>query len=67
MVSSSYSAVYPPGLRLGRVDRIDVIPGAVTYKIRVVLATDYRQLDHVQVIRPALQGEREKLLPQALN
>ena len=67
LVSSSYSAVYPPGLRLGRVDRIEVIPGAVTYKIRVVLATDYRQLDHVQVIRPALQGEREKLLPQDLN
>ncbi|MBM3911515.1 MAG: rod shape-determining protein MreC [Sphingomonadales bacterium] len=67
LVSSSYSAVYPPGLRLGRVDRVEIIPGAVTYKIRVVLATDYRQLDHVQVIRPALQSEREKILPQDLN
>ena len=67
LVSSSYSAVYPPGLRLGRVDRIEIVPGAVTYKIRVVLATDYRRLDHVQVIRPSLQGEREKLLPQDLN
>lgn len=63
LVSSSYSAVYPPGLRLGRVDRIEVIPGAVTYKIRVLLTTDYNQLDHVQIIRPTLQVEREKLLP----
>lgn len=67
LVSSSYSAVYPPGLRLGRVDRIEVIPGAVTYKIRVLLNTDYNRLDHVQVIRPALQGEREKLLPEAIH
>lgn len=67
LVSSSYSAVYPPGLRLGRVDRIEVIPGAVTYKIRVLLNADYTRLDHVQVIRPALQSEREKLLPEAMN
>jgi rod shape-determining protein MreC len=67
LVSSSYSAVYPPGLRLGRVDRIEVIPGAVTYKIRVLLNTDYNRLDHVQVIRPALQNEREQLLPEGMN
>lgn len=62
LVTSSYSAVYPPGLRLGRIDRIEVVPGAVTYKIRVLLTTDFSRLDHVQIIRPSLQAEREGLL-----
>ena len=63
LVSSSYSSVYPPGLRLGRIDRIEINPGAVTYKIRVFLTADYKRLDHVQVIRIALQSEREEILP----
>ena len=63
LVSSSYSSVYPPGLRLGRIDRIEINPGAVTYKIRVFLTADYKRLDHVQVIRMALQNEREEILP----
>ncbi len=63
LVSSSYSSVYPPGLRLGRVDRVEINPGAITYKIRVFLTADYKRLDHVQVIRMALQAEREKIIP----
>ncbi len=63
LVSSTYSSVYPPGLRLGRIDRIETVPGAITYKIRVMLSADYHRLDHVQVMRPTFQKEREELLP----
>lgn len=63
LVSSTYSSVYPPGLRLGRIDRIETVPGAITYKIRVMLSVDYHRLDHVQVMRPMFQKEREELLP----
>jgi len=63
LVSSTYSSVYPPGLRLGRIDRIETVPGAITYKIRVLLSVDYHRLDHVQVMRPLFQKEREELLP----
>jgi rod shape-determining protein MreC len=63
LVSSSYSSVYPPGFRLGRIDRIETVPGAITYKIRVLLSIDYHRLDHVLVMRPLFQKERDELLP----
>lgn len=63
LVSSSFSSVYPPGLRLGRIDRVETIPGAITYKIRVLLSIDYHRLDHVLVMRPVFQQEREELIP----
>jgi rod shape-determining protein MreC len=66
LVSSPYSSVYPAGLRLGRVDKIETVPGAITYKIRVLLAADYFRLDHVQVVRTALQEERNRILPSGV-
>ena len=68
VITSGYSAMFPRGIYIGRVDSFWVRPGSDFYDIRVVLGHDPANIDYAYVIRRAADAERvifEEQLPDA--
>lgn len=61
IVSSGYGAIFPEGIMVGTVR--EVLPGeeGVFHAIQVDLATDFRKLSYVYVLKNHLQEERVEL------
>jgi rod shape-determining protein MreC len=57
IVTSGYSATFPPGMTVGRVLDADRTGEHNFYSLKVELATDFRRLKHVRVISNDLQRE----------
>jgi rod shape-determining protein MreC len=51
VITSGYSAIFPPGLQVGYVDRITQLTASNFYRIRIRFATRFRSLQYVYVIR----------------
>ncbi len=60
VVTSGYSAIFPPGLMIGRVASVSQGEGNF-YDIVVRISTNFRNLYHVNVISNFRQEERKKL------
>lgn len=63
--TSGYSAVFPPGIFVGRAVKITDSDDGLSYAMRVNLSTDFRRLQHVSVIATAYQPEVDTLQTQA--
>lgn len=60
-VTSNYNSVFPPGILVGTVKNISVRPDQTFYNIDLKVATDFRSLSYVYIVKNDLQAEREKL------
>lgn len=50
VVTSPYSSIFPPGIRVGIVSRVTLEPGALFHTIDVVPAADFSRMEEVFVI-----------------
>ena len=66
VVTSGYSAVFPPGLLVGVIDEMSDSHDGLSYLLKIKLATDFGKVDDVRVI--AREGQEElKQLEKQLN
>lgn len=66
VVTSGYSAVFPPGLVVGYIDELSDSHDGLSYLLKIRLATDFGQVNDVRVISVDGQNERQ-LLEKQLN
>lgn len=55
--TSGFSAVFPPGLFIGKVDKIENSDDGLSYKLRVNLSLDFARLQDVCVVAQEFQAE----------
>ncbi len=65
IVTSGYSAVFPAGMIVGRVVDYKKQRDDNFYSLEIELATDFRVLDHVRIIRNYRQAEQKKIEQEA--
>ena len=58
VVTSGYSAIFPPGIMVGTVTQSDASVSSGFYSIKVKLATDFHRLTTVRVIKNNYQQEQ---------
>lgn len=63
--TSGFSSVFPAGLFMGKVDRIDNSDDGLSYKLRVHLSIDFSCLQDVFVVAQEFQAEVKDLEAQA--
>lgn len=61
VVTSGYSAIFPPGILIGYVDKVTEDPSSNFHIIRIRFATDFRSLQYVYVIKNFLNNEQRAL------
>lgn len=60
-VTSSYNAVFPPGIMVGKVRSVRIRPDQTFYDIDLDVATDFASLSYVYVVQNKLLSEQEAL------
>lgn len=65
--TSTYNAVFPPGIPIGVVSDVSLSENATYYDIKVDLATDFSSLSYVYIIRNRLVQERDSLERISIN
>ena len=65
IITSGYSAIFPPGLIVGTIEDFDKEHDDNFYALRIKLAASFTRLRHVQVIKNALQEEQINLEKEA--
>lgn len=63
--TSGYSAIFPPGVLVGKVGTIYNSPDGLSYRLKVHLTTDFGRLRDVCVISDKGIAERSRLIEQA--
>ena len=61
VVTSGYSAVFPPGLLVGYVEEMSDSHDGLSYLLKVRLATDFGKVNDVRVIAVEGQDEMKQL------
>jgi rod shape-determining protein MreC len=61
IVSSGYSTIYPKGIMVGVVEKVEPIPTQYFYTIKVRLSTNFKKLGYVYVVSDLLKQEQENL------
>lgn len=61
VVTSGFNAVFPEGIIVGTVSKIDLSPEALTYNITVALSQDFRKLSYVSVVTSPLKEEKDEV------
>ena len=64
VVTSEYSNIFPPGIFIGIVSRVDIIPGSITKYIQVQPAVDFSRLEEVFVM--LYEADEEKVALEEL-
>ena len=67
VVTSGYSAVFPPGLLVGYIDEMSDSHDGLSYLLRIRLATDFGRVNDVRILSVEGQAEREQLEEQPNN
>ena len=65
VVTSGYSAVFPPGVRVGRILHVFNSADGLSYRVQLRLSTDYARLRDVCVIDDAAMKERLEIMRAA--
>lgn len=63
--TSGYSAVFPPGLFVGTIRKIENAPDGQSFRLRINLGTDFSRLRHVSVVTTPYKAEIDTLRHQA--
>ena len=61
ITTSSYSNIFPEGIFIGKVSKVEKKDGASTYEIKIKLGTDYKRLSFVHLVNHHGQVERDSL------
>jgi rod shape-determining protein MreC len=61
VITSGYSTVFPEGIRIGTIKKVDVQTGTNFYNITVELSTNFKTLKYVEVIQNTKRAELKKL------
>ena len=59
--TSGYSGVFPAGILIGTVDKVEIREEAPFYELRIKLAEDFQRLSFVTVIKSNLLHELDSL------
>jgi len=62
VVTSGFSMVFPPGLMIGTIEEIRILPGNSYYELDIKLSTDFNALEWVYVIHNIHKQEQDSLL-----
>ena len=62
VVTSGYSAVFPPGVRVGRILHVFNSADGLSYRVQLRLSTDFARLRDVCVIDDAAMKERLEIM-----
>ncbi len=65
VVTSGYSAVFPPGVRVGRILHVFNSADGLSYRVQLRLSTDFARLRYVCVIDDAAMKERLEIMRAA--
>lgn len=65
VVTSGYSAVFPPGVRVGRILHVFNSANGLSYRVQLRLSTDFARLRDVCVIEDAAMKERLEIMRAA--
>lgn len=65
IVTSGYSAVFPEGLLVGKVKKVFNSEDGLSYRVQVVLSTDFANLRDVCVIDAPQLAERKQIMEAA--
>lgn len=65
VVTSGYSAVFPPGVRVGRILHVFNSADGLSYRVQLRLSTDFARLRNVCVIDDAAMKERLEIMRAA--
>ncbi len=61
VVTSGYSAVYPEGILIGFVNKIDIKGDETFYRLRLRLSSDYSRLNYVYLVKNNLVLQQDSL------
>jgi rod shape-determining protein MreC len=61
IVTSGYNAIFPEGIAIGVVDKIDLSNEALSYDLKVRLSQDFRKLSYVAIVKSNLKHEQDSL------
>ncbi|MGP8215076.1 MAG: rod shape-determining protein MreC [Bacteroidia bacterium] len=61
IISSGYSTIYPKGITIGVVEKVEPIPTQYFYTIKVRLSANFKKLGYVYVVSDILKKERTEL------
>ena len=61
IITTSFSAMFPEGILIGRVSEVDKNTGDDFYSIKVKLSTQFGSLSHVYIVSNLLKGEQRQL------
>ena len=62
IVTSGYSSVFPPGMLVGKIRHVYNSQDGLSYRLKIILATDFASLRDVCVIDNSVMNERLELL-----
>lgn len=65
VITSGYSAVFPPGVRVGRILHVFNSADGLSYRVQLRLSTDFARLRDVCVIEDAAMKERLEIMRAA--
>ena len=65
VVTSGYSAVFPPGVRVGKILHVFNSADGLSYRVMVKLSTDFGKLRDVCIIDDAAMKERLDIMRAA--
>ena len=65
IVTSGYSEVFPEGLPVGRIGEVTTSDDGLSYRLQVVLSTDFGNLSEARVIGQTFDPEQVRLLQEA--
>jgi rod shape-determining protein MreC len=61
VITSAYSATFPEGILVGRVESYERKPGEYFYTVQVRLSADFKKVDYVYVVNNILKSEQDSL------
>lgn len=61
VITTSFSTLFPEGIMVGRVEKVEANPGGDYLKITVRLSTNFNNLSYVYVVNNKLKLEQQKL------
>ncbi|MBP5516663.1 MAG: rod shape-determining protein MreC [Bacteroidales bacterium] len=62
IVTSGYANDYPEGIAVGYIEDFESMQGSGFYKIRIRLATDFNNLNHVYIVDNHFKAEQDSLM-----
>ena len=67
VVTSGYSTIFPKGIKVGRIEKFEVIPGSNSFEITVKLFQNLSSLPYAYVVKNRFAAEQLKLEEEVKN